>query len=61
MAFVAALLALEKTLPWDRPATYTTAAILVVLGVVLLAAPDAVPGLTIPAHDSMGNGSMPMR
>jgi predicted metal-binding membrane protein len=61
MAFVAALIALEKTLPWDRAVTYTTAAILVVLGVVLLAAPGAVPGLTIPAHDSMGSGSMPMR
>ena len=48
MAFVAALIALEKTLPWGRPATYATAAILLVLGVALIAAPDAVPGLTIP-------------
>jgi predicted metal-binding membrane protein len=61
MAFVAALIALEKTLPWDRPVAYATAVILVVLGVLLLAAPDAVPGLTIPGDGSMGGGSMSMR
>jgi predicted metal-binding membrane protein len=48
MAFVAALIALEKTLPWGRVATYGTAAILLVLGVVLIAAPEAVPGLVVP-------------
>ena len=61
MAFVAALITLEKTLPWDRPVTHATAVILVVLGVLLLAAPDAVPGLTIPGDGSMGGGSMSMR
>jgi predicted metal-binding membrane protein len=50
MALVAALIALEKTLPWGRVATYGTAAILVALGVVLIAAPDAVPGLAVPGH-----------
>jgi predicted metal-binding membrane protein len=53
MAFVAALIAIEKTLPWRRAATYGTAAILLVLGVLLLAAPDAIPGLTIPGGDAM--------
>jgi len=48
MAFVAALIAAEKTLPWGRVVTYGTAAILLVLGIVLIAAPDAIPGLTIP-------------
>ena len=48
MALVAGLIALEKTLPWRRPATYATAMILLVLGVLLIAAPDAVPGLTTP-------------
>ena len=48
MAFVAALIAAEKTLPWRRVATYWTAAILLVLGILVLAAPDAVPALTIP-------------
>jgi predicted metal-binding membrane protein len=49
MAFVAALIAAEKTLPWWRTATYATTAILLALGVLLLAAPDAIPGLTIPS------------
>ena len=53
MAFVAALIAGEKMLPWRRTATYGTAAILLVLGVLLLVVPDAVPALTIPTRDSM--------
>jgi predicted metal-binding membrane protein len=48
MAFVAALIAFEKTVPWPRAATWGTAAVLLALGILLLAAPDAVPGLTIP-------------
>jgi predicted metal-binding membrane protein len=51
MGFVAALIAAEKTLPWRRGVTYGTAAILVVLGVLLFAAPDAIPGLTIPGSN----------
>jgi len=53
MAFVAALIAAEKTLPWRRTVTYGTAAILLLLGVLVVAAPDLIPGLTVP-----GNGSM---
>jgi predicted metal-binding membrane protein len=53
MAFVAALIAAEKILPWRRVATYGTAGILLVLGVLLLAMPDAIPALTIPGHDAM--------
>jgi predicted metal-binding membrane protein len=52
-AFVAALIAAEKLLPWGRVATYGTAAILFALGVLLLAAPDVIPGLTIPEHGGM--------
>jgi len=55
MAFIAALIALEKILPWGRAATYGTAALLIVLGVLLVAAPDAIPGLTVPG----GDGSVP--
>ena len=47
MAVVAGLIALEKTLPWRRVATYGTAAILLGLGVLLLAAPHAIPALTV--------------
>lgn len=53
MALVAALIAAEKLLPWRRVATYGTAAILLTLGVLLLVAPDAVPGLTVPGQDTM--------
>lgn len=53
MAFVAALIAAEKTLPWRRAVTYGTAAILLGLGGLLMVAPDAIPGMTIP-DGSMG-------
>jgi predicted metal-binding membrane protein len=56
MAFVAALIALEKTLPWGRAVAYGTAVLLLVVGVLLLAAPDAIPGLTVP-----GGGSTDMQ
>jgi predicted metal-binding membrane protein len=59
MAFVAGLIAVEKTVPWRRVATFGTAAILLVLGVLLLAAPHAVPALTIPGSSPMPQmGSM---
>jgi predicted metal-binding membrane protein len=53
MAFVAGLIAVEKLLPWRRVATYGTAAILLALGVLLLALPDAIPALTISGDDPM--------
>ena len=60
MAFIAALIAAEKTLPWRRVATYGTAAVLFTLGVLLLVAPDAIPLLTTPTSTpmhQMGMGS----
>jgi len=53
MAVVAGLIAIEKTLPWRRVATYGVAAILVVLGTFLLLSPGAIPGLTVPHGGSM--------
>jgi predicted metal-binding membrane protein len=53
MAVVAALIATEKTLPWRRPATWGTAGVLLVLGVLVLVAPDAVPALTVPDRNPM--------
>jgi predicted metal-binding membrane protein len=53
MAFVAGLIAIEKILPWRRVATYGTATVLLVLGLLLLVAPDAIPGLTIPGGSPM--------
>ncbi len=53
MALVAALIAIEKILPWRRAATYTTVVVLLTLGVLLLTAPEAIPGLTIPSGNPM--------
>jgi hypothetical protein len=47
--------AIEKTLPWRRVATYGTAALLLTLGVLLLAAPHAIPALGIPSSDQMND------
>ncbi len=55
MAFVAGLIAAEKLLPWGRAVTYGTAAILLALGVLFFAAPDAIPGLTIPGSHPGGS------
>ena len=59
MAFVAGLIALEKTLPWRRVAVYGTAVVLVALGILLIAAPDAIPALTVPGAGQM-DGMEPM-
>ena len=48
MALVAALIALEKTLPWRRAITWGTAGLLLVLAVAIVAAPHDVPGLVVP-------------
>jgi predicted metal-binding membrane protein len=54
MAFVAGVVAVEKTIPWRPVATYGTAVVLVTLGVLMLAAPHAIPGLTVlSGHTSM--------
>jgi predicted metal-binding membrane protein len=60
MAFIAGLIALEKTLPWRRVATYGVAAVLVVLGLWLLIDPAAIPGLTIPHAGSVPHMGMMM-
>ena len=51
MALVAALIALEKTLPWPRAVSWATAAILLVLATAVLAAPRDVPGFVVPGSD----------
>jgi predicted metal-binding membrane protein len=52
MAFVAALIAVEKLVPWRVMATFGVAAVLVALAIWVAAAPASVPGLTIPSHTS---------
>ena len=53
MAVVAGLIAFEKTIRWRRVASWGTAGSLAALGVLLLVAPTAIPGLTTPANGSM--------
>ncbi len=53
MALVAAIIAAEKAIPWRRIVTYGTATVLLVLGILVLAAPSALPGLTIPSSMTM--------
>lgn len=53
MAVVAGLIAFEKTVPWRRIASYGTAAVLLAIGVLVLAAPSAVPALTVPGSTPM--------
>jgi predicted metal-binding membrane protein len=53
MALVAGLIAVEKTLPWRRVATYGTTAVLLALGLLLLVAPDAIPALAVPGAGQM--------
>ena len=67
MVFVAALIAVEKLLPWKPVANRSIAVLLAVLGLAVAFAPEDVPGLTVPT-DAMGaetqGGSMterPMR
>jgi predicted metal-binding membrane protein len=55
MAFVAALIALEKTVRWRRAVAWGTTAVLLALAIAVLAAPHAVPGLVVPggSHTAM--------
>ena len=56
MAFVAGIIAVEKMLPWRRRVvTYATSTVLLVMGILVLTAPDMLPALTIPS-----SGAMPM-
>jgi predicted metal-binding membrane protein len=54
MAVIAALIVLEKTLPWRRVVTWGTTAILLALAIGVLAAPHSVPGLTVPGGSHGG-------
>jgi predicted metal-binding membrane protein len=61
MAFVAALIAVEKLLPWTALANRSIAILLAVLGLAVAFAPEQVPGLTVPGEamgSHMQRGSM---
>jgi hypothetical protein len=48
MAFIAALIATEKLLPWKEVANRGIAILLLALGLMVAFAPEDVPGLTMP-------------
>jgi predicted metal-binding membrane protein len=48
MAFIAALIAIEKLLPWKEVGNRGIAILLLVLGLAVAFAPEDVPGLTLP-------------
>jgi predicted metal-binding membrane protein len=48
MVFVSVLIAIEKLIPWPRPANYAIAGLLVALGLGVALAPNRVPGLILP-------------
>jgi predicted metal-binding membrane protein len=48
MALIAALIALEKLLPWKEVANRGIAVLLLALGIMVAFAPGSVPGLTLP-------------
>ena len=59
MALVAALIAVEKLLPWRTVATGAVTAVLLALAIGVAASPSDVPGLTVPSGSSgMGSGEM---
>jgi predicted metal-binding membrane protein len=68
MAFIAALIAAEKLLPWRVATSRAIALLLLVLGLSVAITPSSVPGLTLPdspeamkamsSMDSMQGGSM---
>jgi predicted metal-binding membrane protein len=65
MAFIAALIAIEKLLPWKALANRGIAVLLLVLGLAVAFTPESVPGLALPgspkamqAMEAMDGGSM---
>jgi predicted metal-binding membrane protein len=67
MAFIAALIATEKLLPWKAVANRGIAVLLLVLGLAVAAAPEDIPGLVLPdspeamrAMEAMGMEPGPM-
>jgi predicted metal-binding membrane protein len=56
MAVVAALITVEKVLPWRRVAVWSTTAVLLALALGVFIAPDAIPGFVIPGGGAMMGG-----
>lgn len=50
MVFIAALIAVEKLLPWKSAASWSVALLLAALALAIAIAADPVTGLTVPAE-----------
>jgi predicted metal-binding membrane protein len=61
MAFVAAIVAIEKLVPWKAFATRGVAAVLVTLGIAVALFPQHVPGLTLPTASTADYRPMHMQ
>lgn len=61
MVFVAAMIALEKLLPWKTFATRGISAVLVTLGLAVALFPHQVPGLTLPTAPAAHHQQMQMQ
>jgi cytochrome c biogenesis protein CcdA len=60
MAFIAALIAVEKLLPWRELANRGIAVLLLVLGLSIAFLPESVPGLTVPGSPEAVQGMKAM-
>jgi predicted metal-binding membrane protein len=56
MVLIAALIAIEKLTPWEKPATRGIAILLVALGLAVAFVPEDVPGLTVPGSPEAMEG-----
>ena len=61
MAFVAALIAVEKLAPWRVAANRAIAVALLAIGIGLAAAPDRVPGVVVPGSPEANASMMRMQ
>jgi len=61
MIFVAAIIAIEKLLPWRRPTSVAVALVLLILGLGIALVPERVPGLTLPGSSAAHHAMSPMR
>jgi len=57
MVVIAAVIAVEKSLPWQRGTNLGVALLLIVLGLGVALVPERAPGLTIPADAAMSMDS----
>jgi predicted metal-binding membrane protein len=60
MAFIAALIAIEKLAPWKLLANRGIALVLVALGIAVAVTPDSTPGLTVPGSPEAREAMMRM-